>query len=153
MVFIRPTISGGMPGMSSFSIVTFDCQRPGRTMLWSAPLSRTFWATSVGVAFFSSTVGDLLQAATSSADAATKSIDFMRNPPLIARHPIIGPPRQLGNGRFPTATSKAARASSRVESSVGSGDTSGVTSNGISVHTSAAPSQPSSRFSRPMIST
>ena len=44
--------------------------------------------------------------------------------------------------RSPTATPKAARASSRVESSVGTGETSGVTRSGISVQTSATASQP-----------
>src|SRR5947209_9001421 len=54
----------------------------------------------------------------------------------------IGPPRHCGIGRSPSATSTAARANSRVESSTGSGDTSAVISKGISVQTSATASQP-----------
>ena len=49
-----------------------------------------------------------------------------------------GPPRQVGIGRSPSAASTAAAASSRVESRIGSGETSAVTSNGISVQTRAA---------------
>ncbi len=52
------------------------------------------------------------------------------------------PPRQVGIGLMPIATSTASRASSRVESSVGSGDTSGVISNGSSVQLSATASHP-----------
>ena len=45
----------------------------------------------------------------------------------IAAIAQIGPPRHAGNSRFPAHTSNAARARSRVESRIGSGDTSAVT--------------------------
>ena len=68
-------------------------------------------------------------------------VDIEHPPDRVTRRPVsrlTGPPRQVGAGRLPTATSKAACASSRVESSVGIGESPGATSIGISVHTSAA---------------
>jgi len=56
----------------------------------------------------------------------------------------IGPPRQVGIGRSPIAVSTAKAASRRVESRIGSGDTSAVISSGISVQTKATASQPAS---------
>jgi len=54
----------------------------------------------------------------------------------------IGPPRHDGSGFLPSATATASRARRRVESSVGSGETWGVMSNGISVQLSATESHP-----------
>ena len=62
----------------------------------------------------------------------------------------IGPPRHDGHGASPSATATAAWARRRVESSVGSGETSGVTRSGISAQQSATASHPS-RFRPSMI--
>ena len=65
---------------------------------------------------------------------------IIRLPPSYGRswclspvHSEVGPPRHDGMARRPVATSNAARARRRVESRVGRGEASGVTSSGISV--------------------
>ena len=83
MVFIRCAMSAGTPGISNWSIVTLDSHRPGRTMLWSAPASRTFFATSPTEASFSCTSGDLLHAAIGSAQAISRTAGLMCKAPLL----------------------------------------------------------------------
>ena len=70
--FILLTISGGIPGTSKASMVTFDCHLPGRTKLPLPLASRTLAATSSTLAFFSSMLGELSHAEIGNAQARSR---------------------------------------------------------------------------------